>query len=709
MANLLDREKSPYLRQHAENPVNWHQWSSETLDKAKTAEKPLFVSIGYATCHWCHVMERESFSNQQVASIMNEHFLSIKIDREERPDIDAYFMLAAGLMGVQGGWPLSVFALPNGEPFFVGTYFPPKARSGLPSFSDVLFHIAKLWKEQYQDIVAHANHVHQAVLQSSFEEIDFGKTSSFPKPFELASNYRELFSEDKIYFDLHWQYFDKLHGGFRFQSTVKFPSLLHLSHLLKIAIRKSNQDIWQMLEKTLLSIRQGGIYDQVQGGLSRYSTDHQWDVPHFEKMLYDNALYLDVLVDFCRASFLKTASAKTVAPSSLAVHVETAVGVDHFLDQQFLSEEGLYYSAIDADSDGEEGSYYLWDREEVAKILGKDQALFFKFYQLIFHSTLKGRAVLRATSNWSEMDLSSKKTIKPLLKKMLKERDKRPPPKKDTKLLLGWNALLLMAKCKLAFLQLSGFSKKSFTDFQAFPQRVLQIKKMTSAMEEVFFFEGAIYRRYADGQRKHLAQLSDLAAYGCALILVYELTWQRDYLQRSSELADIILKLFYDEEKKMFSETQKNEQAQLVKWSNTYDGVEPSGHALVARLLLLLGHYFKQPNYLSIARNIFLRFEKQLATTSFSSLLSVLHDDKRGFCSLEVVYGSQKKMMEEKNKLQMILETTGFFIHPHLFFCKVEPKKKNRYILCGEDHCFLPTGDLASLEKMLKQQFMRVS
>lgn len=701
MANFLDREKSPYLRQHAKNPVNWHQWSGQTLNQASKAEKPLFISIGYATCHWCHVMERESFSNKQVASVMNENFLSIKIDREERPDIDAYFMLAASLMGVQGGWPLSVFALPNGQPFFIGTYFPPTARAGLPSFSDVLFHIAKLWKEKYKDIVLHAEHVHQAILKSSFEEIDFSKSSSFPKGFELANNYRELFSEDKIYFDLHWQYFDRQFGGFHFQSTVKFPSLLHLCHLLKIYSRKSNQDIWQMLEKTLQSIRQGGIYDQLQGGLSRYSTDKHWDVPHFEKMLYDNALYLEVLVDFCRASFFKNHNSNLAA-----TYAETAVEVDHFLDQQFLSKEGLYYSAIDAESQGEEGSYYLWDEEEIKKILGEDAALFFNFYRLTFHSTLKGKAVLRTNDKWNEMDLPTKKKIGGLLKKLLKERDKRLPPKKDTKLLLGWNALLLMAKCKLAFLQQSKFLNKSYFSLKTLDQRVLQIEKMTSTMEDLFFFEGLWYRRYVDDQRKHLAQLSDLAAYGCALISVYELTWQQDYLEKSNDIAKTILKLFYDQEKKIFSETQKNEQAQLVKWSNTYDGVEPSGHALVAKLLLLLGNYFKQSDYLEIVRNIFLRFEKQIATTSFSALLSVLHEDKRGFWSLEVVYSSEKKMIKEKNELQIILETAGFLNHPHLFSFKVEEREKNCYTLCRENCCFLPVEDLASLEKILKQHFL---
>ena len=519
-------------------------------------------------------------------------------------------------------------------------------------------------------------------------------------------DYHELFGEDKFFFDEHWQYFDTDNGGFFFQTRVKFPCFLHLSHLLKIFSREKDERMWQMVEKTLLSLRMGGIYDQLAGGMSRYSVDYHWHIPHFEKMLYDQALYLELLTDFCRIALHLPHSHSFLAETSL--YFQSAVATDKFLNEEFISPDGLYYSAIDAKSDGEEGSYYLWNQEEINDLLGKDAVFFFQYFYLVFDASLGKRGVLRALPKWLKIDVSEKKIIDKLLKKLLNCRKKRKLPQKDNKLLFGWNALVLAARCKWFSLAQFIFSQISGDIFpysaKKHQQNIAQIKKMVMDLENIFFFDGEWFRRFSDGERKYFAQLSDLAAYGWALILVYTLTWESHFLMRSREIAETILQLFYDEEKKIFYETQSKEKAQLLRWMGAIESVEPGGQALVSRLFLYLSHYFDCDKYLTMARNIFACHEKNISQIHSSALLGVMHEDKRGFLSLKIICGNWKQLEQKKRDIQNILEKTGFFFRPHILQFKVELNEKICYIVCNESRCFPFVKDMDALERLLQKE-----
>ncbi|EMO75364.1 PF03190 family protein, partial [Leptospira kirschneri str. 200801925] len=365
--NRLSKEKSPYLQQHSYNPVDWFPWGEEALTKAKDQDKLIFLSVGYATCHWCHVMEKESFENQSIADYLNSHFVSIKVDREERPDIDRIYMDALHAMEQQGGWPLNMFLTPEGQPITGGTYFPPESRYGRKGFLEVLNIIQKVWTEKRSELIAAASELSQYLKDSGEsrakekQEADFPPENCFDSGFLLYENY-----------------YDSQFGGFKTNQVNKFPPSMGLGFLLRYYHSSGNPNALEMVENTLLAMKRGGIYDQIGGGLCRYSTDPRWLVPHFEKMLYDNSLFLEILAEYSLVS-------KKISAKSFALDIVS------YLHRDMRMDGGGICSAEDADSEEEEGLFYIWDLEEFREVCGEDSSLLEKFWNVTKEGNFEGK------------------------------------------------------------------------------------------------------------------------------------------------------------------------------------------------------------------------------------------------------------------------------------------------------------------------------
>ncbi|MES1216561.1 MAG: thioredoxin domain-containing protein, partial [Bacteroidota bacterium] len=430
--NRLAKETSPYLLQHAHNPVDWYPWSDEALQKAKTENKPILISIGYSACHWCHVMEKESFENEETAKLMNDHFINIKIDREERPDLDHIYMDAVQAMTGSGGWPLNVFLTPDLKPFYGGTYFPPVRAYNRSSWKETLLGISQAFQERRHEIDAQAENMKDHLVKSN----GFG----LQVVSENAKN--ELFSKEtpgEIFRNI-MKTADKEWGGFG--RAPKFPQTFIIKFLLRYHLVTKNEEA---LKQALLSIDKmidGGIYDQLAGGFARYSTDTEWLVPHFEKMLYDNALIVEVLSEAYQLT--KKERYKEV--------IEQTLG---FIERDMLAAGGGFYAAFDADSEGEEGKFYVWDYDEVNKLLGNDAAIFCNYYNITRHGNWEDKNILNVKETietFAEKNSITADTLKILFKKnaavLLKERNKRIWPGLDDKIILGWNALMNTAYSK---------------------------------------------------------------------------------------------------------------------------------------------------------------------------------------------------------------------------------------------------------------------
>ena len=514
--NKLINETSPYLLQHAHNPVNWFPWSDEALEKARRENKPILVSIGYSACHWCHVMERESFEDQETARLMNEHFINIKIDREERPDLDHIYMDAVQAMTGSGGWPLNVFLTPVAKPFYGGTYFPPKRAFNRPSWQEVLLAVTEAFTQRRNEIDAQAENLTEHLLQSNA----FGISSQA----EIS-----VFTKEKINeaFENIMKNADKKWGGFG--KAPKFPQSFVIQYLLRFFYATENKEA---LDQALLSIDKmidGGIYDQIGGGFARYSTDTEWLVPHFEKMLYDNALLLSVISEAYQITNDKR-------------YKEVIEETIQFVQRELMHPEGGFYAALDADSEGEEGKFYVWDHAEVVELLKEDGTIFCDFYDI------------RPGGNWEEKNILQRKKkeeifckeknisleeLKRILQKgkgvLLKKRSERVRPQTDDKILLGWNSLMTTSLCK-AFAATGNESfKKLAIDNMQF------LLKKVSNNNTVDFFHS-----WKNDIAKQPAFLDDYAFLIQALIQLQEITGDINYLEKAKMITEHVLEKFND-------------------------------------------------------------------------------------------------------------------------------------------------------------------
>ncbi len=569
--NRLQYETSPYLLQHQHNPVDWYPWGNEALQKAKEENKIILVSIGYSACHWCHVMERESFENEETAKLMNDLFINIKIDREERPDLDHIYMDAVQTMTGSGGWPLNVFLTPDTKPFYGGTYFPPVNAYNRSSWREVLHGVHKAWKDRSHEIIAQADELTEHLQKAN----GFGI-----KAVKLNAD-ESLFTQEQCHtmFQNIMKQADETWGGYG--NAPKFPQTATTSYLLHYAYFASNQQALNQALLTIDKIIDGGINDHVGGGFARYSTDAEWLAPHFEKMLYDNALLLCNIAD----AFAITKNKK---------YKQTIEKTISFLQREMLSNEGGYYAALDADSEGEEGKFYVWQKAEIDTILGEDATLYCHYYNVTEHGNWEEKNILRNLE--TDENVASKNNISveqlhlftnDCHQKLLLERNKRTRPQTDDKILLGWNALLITALSKCA----SSLSSKEFE------QMAINCWNFIIDKFEKEKNANSFYHTYKNGEAKYLAFLDDYAYLIQAAIQLQELTNNADYLIKAKQITENVLEFFSDENQHYFYFTPKNQQDIIIKKTEIYDGATPSGNSIMAQNLIYLGIAFNIPNW----------------------------------------------------------------------------------------------------------------
>ncbi|MEO5943821.1 MAG: thioredoxin domain-containing protein [Ferruginibacter sp.] len=575
-SNLLKNETSPYLLQHAHNPVHWFAWGDEALKAAKEENKPILVSIGYSACHWCHVMEKESFENDVVAELMNKYFINVKVDREERPDLDNIYMEAVQAMAGNGGWPLNVFLTPSAKPFYGGTYFPPQKAFNRPSWLEVLESVNDAWQNRRDQVELQADQLIEHIEKSNnFGGIKIAVNLKNTDNYFTAENCTLM--KDNLLKNA-----DNIEGGFG--KAPKFPQTFSIQYLLQYAFFFDDDNALQQAELSLQKMINGGIYDQLGGGLSRYSTDEKWLVPHFEKMLYDNALLLSVLSDayqLTKKDFYRSAIKRTI----------------QFLLAEMQHNQGGFYAAIDADSEGIEGKFYVWEKVEVDEILGNDSAVFCQYFNISREGNWEEQNILNITADPTitaqEFNLSQgdfNKMIASGIERLLQVRNKRIRPSTDDKIILSWNALLITALCKsYAAVSDEEYKKKATVLYDFIEAKFVNEK------------EHFLYHTYKNGIAKHPAFLDDYAYYIQACLRLQEITGNPEYLLRAKQLTEEALEQFADPNSSLLFFTGNRQKDIVVKKIEVYDGAIPSANAIMAHNLLYLSIVFDKTEWNVIA------------------------------------------------------------------------------------------------------------
>ncbi len=567
--NRLVRETSPYLLQHARNPVDWYAWGEEARGRAKRENRPIFLSVGYAACHWCHVMEKESFEDEATAELMNQNFICIKVDREERPDIDAIYMSAVMAMTRHGGWPMSVFLTPDLKPFYGGTYFPPEDRMGMPSFKKVLLGVANAWKTKRQEVLKSADEFTQALVQ-------IGDMHAHGEKADLS-----LIDAALVQYE---QLFDKEHGGFG--HAPKFFHSMDLRVCLRAVRRGKKGAPLPVVTLTLNALAAGGIYDQLGGGFHRYSTDAEWRVPHFEKMLYDNALLSQLYLE----AFQYTGDSR---------YLQTARETLDYVLREMTAKEGAFYATQDADTDGVEGKFYVWQKAEIEAILGlEDGEKFCQLFNVTAEGNWEGHNILYRDPNrdWmKEWDWDVTK-FNPWLsrcrQKLYGARETRTQPFRDEKILVSWNGLMITSMAKAY--QLTGD-----------PQYLNAAQGAASFIREQMWKiadsgSTGLLHSYKDGQPRFNAYLDDYANLVEALVVLYETDLDVDWLVWAKDLGDFIVGNFWDERSDSFFFTSRDHEKLITRTREYQDGATPSAAAMAVTALLHLGKLTENKKYLEI-------------------------------------------------------------------------------------------------------------
>ncbi|WAA08608.1 thioredoxin domain-containing protein [Fervidibacillus albus] len=617
--NRLIGEKSPYLLQHAHHPVDWYPWGKEAFEKAKKENKPLFVSIGYSTCHWCHVMAHESFEDVEVAEILNERFVAVKVDREERPDIDAIYMKVCQMLTGQGGWPLNVFLTPDQKPFYAGTYFPKKSRFGRPGLIDVLRQLSQTYEKEPEKVSQMTTRLMEAIDRQVRRQKK-GELSITV----LHDTFHQLSNQ-----------FDTKFGGFG--HAPKFPIPHTLMFLLKFYVWTKDEQALSMVNKTLIQMRKGGIWDHIGFGFARYSTDAMWLVPHFEKMLYDQALLLYTFTEAYQLT--ENSQFQTIAEQII-----------EFVRRDLQHESGAFFSAIDADSDGEEGNFYVWTKQEIVEILGQELGeQFCQMYGISEQGNFEGKNIPnRIFPNKDKLANRYEMTIDELegqmevaREKLFQKRKERPTPQVDDKVLTGWNALMIAALAKAGAV----FDCKLYIDMA---------KNALAFVEEQLFVDGRLMVRYRDGDVKQKAFMDDYAYLLWAYIELYEATFDFRYLQKGKQLAEKMMHLFWDQEHGGFFFTGYDAETILVKDKEIYDGALPSGNSVAATSLLKLGRLTGTFEYVEIVYEMYSLFKEeveQIPAVHTFFLQSLLIEQ---FPQKEVVIIGPKNCQKRKKLLKRI-------------------------------------------------------
>ena len=661
--NQLKNASSPYLLQHADNPVNWKEWSSEMLEKAEKENKLLLISIGYAACHWCHVMERECFKDEEVARVMNQYFICIKVDREERPDIDKIYMDAAQIINKQAGWPLNAFALPDGRPFFAGTYFPKD------NWLEILEKIAEVQAQSPDKLTETADQVQQGLNSINIGRFKTDKEKV--QHFDL-SRYRDIGENWSNYVDFRL-------GGFK--RAPKFPFPAFWSFLLQYHQLTDDKDALRATLNTLDQMLEGGIYDHLGGGFARYAVDEHWKVPHFEKMLYDNAQLISLMADAYKLS--KNKKYKE------AIHLT----VD-FLDNELKAKDEAYCSSLNADSEGEEGKFYVWTKQEIRNALNDEELLVFReLYSISENGNWEsGKNILHVHKRTEQLAKDMHKSVEDvedLLRsarsKLKKKRDERIRPSCDDKQLTSWNALLI----------------KGFTDaFQALADEKYRkkAKELTDLLIKNLMDEsGFVYRNFKNGKASISGFMDDHALLINALINVYQISFDINYLYKAKEITETTIELFLDKDLELFAYRSKTSDGLIATSYEVDDNVIPSSNAVMAENLIDLAAYFDRKDYRDIASNMLEKMREELK--SFSPNVSRWMEvwGKMGHTALDIAITGDKARQKadelQKNYWPLARYCGGPEEDLSLLKGKVSSGKDLIYV-CKNNTCTAPTDKI---------------
>ena len=643
MSNHLKNATSPYLLQHAENPVDWYPWCKQAFDKAKSEDKPIFLSIGYSTCHWCHVMAHESFEDKKTAEILNQYFVSIKIDREERPDIDSVYMSVCQAFTGSGGWPMSIFMTWDKKPFFAGTYFPPKSHYGMPGFPDLLDVIVSQWNNNRRKLLQSAEQIitHLKSAESGDKNIDDE---------ELIKRAMQIFSES----------FDEINGGF--SSAPKFPTPHNLLFLMLYAKHKQDSDALKMAEKTLLQMRKGGIFDHIGYGFSRYSTDKYFLAPHFEKMLYDNAL---LIIAYSAAYYL----------TNNEIYLDTAEKTTEYILREMTSADGGFYSAQDADSEGVEGKYYTFTLDEIINVLGEEKGKrFAESFDITSNGNFEGVNILNLLkSNDLESDFSEE------IHKLYDYRKKRTNLHLDDKILLSWNSLMIAA--------LSMFYRVSRNE--KYLNAVVNAQKF---IEENMCDGVQLFTSWRDGKHSEKSFLDDYAFYIASLIELYNSTLDKVYLEKAERFCDEAVRQFEDCQRDGFYLCEASYTEIFMNPKETYDGAIPSGNSVMAYNFVRMFQLTENEKY------------RKLTEKQFEFLSVQAQDYPAGhsvFLLSKLLYENPPEhiviAVKHKSDFQEIQKELPFLANVSVVLDSVDYPLKNdkvTYYVCKNHTCSPPTNIL---------------
>jgi hypothetical protein len=689
--NRLKEEKSPYLLQHSQNPVDWYPWKDEAFKKAKEDDKPIFLSIGYSTCHWCHVMEKESFENDSVAELLNGSFVSVKVDREERPDIDIIYMTVCQAITGRGGWPLTVIMTPDKKPFYAATYIPRESRYGMPGMLELLPAISRLWKNKRHELLNSAEAIINAVSENSREE---NKNDQSVNKEMLKKTFDQLYS-----------IFDEEYAGFG--RAPKFPSSHHLTFLLRYWKRTGNAIALEMVERTLEAMRMGGIYDHIGYGIHRYSTDRQWLLPHFEKMLYDQAMIVIALAETYQA---------TANPE----YKRTANEILSYLERDMTSSDGGFYSAEDADSEGEEGKFYLWTTSEIKELLENEEAnIFMKAFNIRNegnfteeHSNIPtGRNIPHMTESMRDICSWNKEqgefiavSVEKARKKLFNAREKRVHPSKDDKILTDWNGMTIAAFCKAA----QAFDDENYVR--------TAIKAAEFFMENMTDTDGKMKHRYRDGEVAIGAFLEDYAFFTWGLIELYQTTFDIKYLEHALKLTDYLIAHFHDRNSGGFFHTSDEAEEMIFRSKEVYDGAIPSGNSVTAMNLLRLAKITGNSEFEELADRTLRAFAEKVSSapagyTQFmsavdlafnSSVEIVIAGEKDDSGTMEIVHFINERFIPEKVLLLKNEDDSDRIVEiaPYTKDMMMADNKTTVH-MCQDHNCKLPSNDTEKIKEQI--------
>ncbi len=683
--NRLIHEKSPYLLQHAYNPVDWYAWSAEAFEKAKVEDKPVFVSIGYSTCHWCHVMEEECFNDEEVAELMNQAFICIKVDREERPDLDGAYMAVCQAMGRNCGWPLNVLMTPEKQPFFVTSYIPKENRYGLVGMLDLIPQVMEAWKTQRRDLEKIGEEIGQRLieLEARAPEEEFDKNV-------LDKTYEQLTS-----------LFDHDNGGFG--GAPKFPMPHHLLFLLRYWNKTKEKNALSMVEKTLQAMRSGGVFDQIGYGFHRYSTDSQWMVPHFEKMLYDQALLALAYTEAYQATGKETFK-------------KTAQEIFEYVFRELLSPQGGFYSAEDADSEGEEGKFYLWTEKEIRQALPPaDADLAIQFFGVKAqgnyddpHGGRNGKNILHLTQSIERFVTDANLSVDELRlegikKSLFMAREKRVHPSKDDKILVDWNGLMVAALARASIV----FNESKY--LQA------ALNAADFILQNMINDNGSLFHRFAKGEKAVEGFLDDYAFLTFGLIEVYEACFEEKYLQKSLDLTKALIERFWDKKGGGFYFSPETSKETIPRMKQIYDSAIPSGNSVAVLNLLRLARISNESSLEVYANKIIKVFSRDIKSQPTGFTFFLCGVDFAVGPALNVVLVGEVNELDTQEMLKVLRKSfmpnlVASIVHENmqakgLGYTKIDGKATA--FVCRDKTCMPPTNSTNRVEFLLSEKETR--